>query len=146
MLISQVTVLVLNTPKPKSMSALGTYFARVKWNVAWVLLRTRYSLPQCTQNLIWACAQTDCSLPKLDHQSCSFVPPDVPGGKKILGVFTSYRFPGKNTHDEISLGLPIHALLYASVPSGIYSLVLIHWFLPLSDLDSIPGYVIWIMP
>ena len=65
MLFSQVIVLALNTPKPKSMSALGMYCARVKWDVASVLLRTRYSLPQCTQNLIWACAQTDCSLPNL---------------------------------------------------------------------------------
>ena len=64
-LFSQVIVLALNTPKPKSMSALGMYCARVKWDVASVLLRTRYSLPHCTQNLIWACAQTDCSLPNL---------------------------------------------------------------------------------
>ena len=58
-----------------------------------------------------------------------------------MGLFSSYDFPGKNTHDEIFLGFPLHAFLYASIPSGIYALVLVHFFLPLRDLDSIPGYV-----
>ena len=73
---SQATVLARNTPKPNSTVGLGMHYARVKWDVASML--PRIVLPSSLySNLIWARVQTDCSLPKLDHQSCSAFPPEV---------------------------------------------------------------------
>ena len=74
----QGTVLARNTPKPNS--TVGSWNALRTSKVGCGIGATQDTvLPSSLySNLIWARVQTDCSLPKLDHQSCCSFQPEAP--------------------------------------------------------------------